>query len=79
MSTFLQDGEIMIKIGSKYLHFNSEKGDFIGNLKFDNSLLEEYDQDDRLKTHKLKQPFLTQDEKEQMIRPDIFKHGRVKE
>lgn len=64
MSTFLQDGEIMLKIGCKYLHFNSEKGDFIGNLKFNNSLLDIYDQDDRLKTNKVKRIHISDEQKD---------------
>ena len=49
MSTFLQDGEILLKIGKGFLHFNSEKGDFIGKVKFNNDILKEYQDDDRLK------------------------------
>ena len=39
MSTFLQDGEILLKIGSRFLHFNSEKGDFIGKMKFNDAII----------------------------------------
>ena len=48
MSTFLQDGEILVKIGHRFLHFNSEKGDFIGQIKFNDELLDRYQKNERM-------------------------------
>lgn len=39
MSTFMENGEILVKIGSRFLQFSAERGDFICQLKFNEEIL----------------------------------------
>ena len=47
MSTFLEDGEIIVMVGNRFLHFCSERGDFIGQVRFNDEALGP----NRLKSH----------------------------
>lgn len=40
MSTFMEDGDVLVKIGSRFLQFCAERGDFIGQLKFNDEVLQ---------------------------------------
>ena len=54
MSTFLDDGEILIKTGSRYLHFSSENGSFISEVKFNNSIINNLSSLEKSKSHNSK-------------------------
>jgi len=80
MSTFLQDGEILLKIASRFLHFNSEKGDFIGQMKFNDDIMLDYLLDDRLKSKDRFAAGIDQGHHSELLcmqRPDIFKSNRA--
>lgn len=35
MTTFLEDGDILLKINSRFLNFNAEFGSYIGEVDFE--------------------------------------------